>query len=89
MEMPDLPDRIWLEYVGDTSGEFSSADWLDHRDEPLYLRATPERIAAPELLEALKKIATKSDDGHEEYTPQSMVSIARAAIAKATTGGQG
>ena len=40
--------------------------------------------AAPDMLAALRKIASNDADGHHMFTPQAMQEIARAVVAKAT-----
>lgn len=84
-------DVVWME---SRDGEFTG--WLLERqaiehDATKYLRATPEREAAPDLVEALEKIEKTFSDGlHRAANAEHQadlifaISLARAALAKAT-----
>lgn len=86
------PDSIWLEPgdpEGPEAGDLEGYRWMSETTTPgfTYLLATPEREAAPELLEALKFLLQQVD-AHAaagEVMPSRTVDTdrARAAIAKA------
>lgn len=81
--MSEPPDRIWVTH--------DEAYWVktDRNRNPAcleYLRATPERLAAPDLLEACEALLD-AFEGYEmmaalDYKVQD---LARAAITKATS----
>ena len=56
-EKPEMPDAIWAWYfMASKRDDAISGGWTDSEDrrEVKFLRSTPAREAAPDILEALK-----------------------------------
>jgi hypothetical protein len=72
MSDPKPPDAIWLPIIEDEDGEYLGEWQLDPDDEK-YLRATPEREAAGELLDALTQARVALCNLIELYGHESVI----------------
>ena len=95
--MTQTPDRIWINttYIDSRSTTpvlprniGTSEQSLSLADDVQYLLATPLRVAAPDMLEALEQLVIEYDEVDlvcaEPAPLTAAVLAARAAIAKAT-----
>ena len=79
IEKPEMPDAIWAWYfMASKRDDAISGGWTDSEDrcDVKYLRSTPTREAAPDMLEALQAVCN--------FTGANAYEKARAVIARAT-----